>query len=498
MPVTVDQKTQPKIVWRPNPGRQEEALRYRVYEMLYGGARGGGKTEMGIIWLLRDNYHLNPLYRALVIRRNFTDVEDWVDRAKRKYEPIGARYIDSKKCFIFPGGAKIVIGHLADKEAYTKYQGHEYHSLLVEELTQVQFEADYEKLISSCRSTVDGLIPGILATTNPTGKGHGWVKARFVSAENNDKDQNNDPVEPPPPPLTIWFPHKTGRSRLYIPSTIEDNPQLMEKDPGYLRFLDGLPSVLRKAWRYGSWDVGAGQFFDSWHPHVHVVAPFVLPKAWPRFISIDYGYAKPSAVYWHCLDPINKIVYTYRELYGPGMLYSDLAQKIAESTPIDEEIQYIIADSSMRAKNADSGKSGFEIMREYFVKVKWTVPLHGTRKFNGSRIMGWNIMREYLKPVMTNTGQLKSRWYVFKTCVDLIRVMPLQLYDEKNPEDLDTELEDHAPDSVRYFFQSLAEKLIDTIKDPPKKRKPQKEMTNTDMWDAYNEDKQREAATLIL
>lgn len=490
MPVTEAQKIVP-VIWRPNPGRQEEALRYRVYELLYGGARGGGKTEMGIIWLLRDNYYQNPLYRALVIRRNYTDIGDWVDRAKRKFEPLGAKYVDSKNTFTFPSGAKIIIGHLADKEAYTKYQGHEYHSILIEELTQVQFEVDYEKLVSSCRSTIPELIPGILATTNPTGKGHSWVKQRFVTAEPTDKTAAGEPVEPPAPAMTIWFPQKTGRSRLYIPSTIDDNPKLLDNDPGYLRFLDGLPSELRKAWRYGSWDVGAGQFFDTWNNNVHVIAPMDLPKTWPRFVSVDYGYRAQTAVYWHCLDPINKIVYTYRELYTSGLLYSDLAKKIAEMTPIDEEITYIIADSSMRAKGPDSGKSGFEIMREYFETIKWPVPLLGTRKYNGSRIMGWNIMREYMKPSLTNTGQIKAKWYVFKTCPNLIRVMPLQLYDEKNPEDLDTDLEDHAPDSVRYFFQSLHERLIETLKDEPKKRKPTHETTANDLWIYYNEDKRR-------
>ena len=41
--------------------------------------------------------------------------------------------------------------------------------------------------------------------------------------------------------------------------------------------------------------------------------------------------------------------------------------------------------------------------------------------------------------------------YVFENCKAFIRTMPLMMYSASNPEDLDTKLEDHCPDEVRYM-----------------------------------------------
>ena len=222
--------------WKPTK-KQTEALICEEYEILYGGARGGGKTDAGIAWLTYDI--LNPLLRCLVIRKNADDLSDWIDRAKRMYEPFGGVHTGKPGEFNFPSGAKIKLGHLNDDNAYGKYLGHEYHRMLIEELTQIPRLENYLKLISSCRSTVSDLKPQIFMTTNPGSVGHDWVKERFVEPSEAGKGFN-DPV--------------TGRSRIFIKSLIDDNPYLMEADPDYVKYLEGLPEDLRKAWREGSWE----------------------------------------------------------------------------------------------------------------------------------------------------------------------------------------------------------------------------------------------------
>lgn len=444
----------PTILWEPHPGRQTEVLRYRVFELLYGGARGGGKTDAGIIFMIDDDYYLNEYYRGLVIRKNADDLTDWVDRAERIYSKLGARKVGNPAVFVFPSGAKIKTGHLHDKDSYTKYQGHEYQKMLIEELTQIARELEYLMLVASCRSTVPGLVPQIFATTNPTGKGHSWVKNRFVKV--NGKKMAGK----------VWVPKDTGRPRLFFPATIEDNPTLVKNDPGYILFLNGLPEHLRKAWRDGDWDVGAGQFFDTWREEVHEIKAFTIPETWPRYISFDYGYAKQSAVYWHAVNPATRTVYTYRELYVTHHTYIQLAVSIARMTPNEEKIEWAVADNSIWAATQESGKSGAEIMSEYFDSVKWNLMLAPANKGKGSRVRGWNLMREYIRPIPDRTGHMTAKWYVFKNdCPNLCRTMKDIMFDENNIEDLDTDGEDHAQDSCRYFLQALVDGLTPKSKE---------------------------------
>lgn len=206
-------------------------------------------TDAGLVWLLYDID--NPKLAELVIRRNADDLTDWVIRAKRMYEGTGVTTVGNPPIFKFPSGAYIKTGHLKDENAYEKYQGHEYQRILIEELTQIPVEESYLKLISSCRSTVPGLQPQVFATTNPGGPGHKWVKSRFID---------------PAIPGQVYKDPITGRTRIFIPARVDDNPYLMDRDPGYIRFLDGLPGDLRRAWRDGSWDLieVQGAYYGQW------------------------------------------------------------------------------------------------------------------------------------------------------------------------------------------------------------------------------------------
>lgn len=224
-----------KIHWTPTK-KQTEALARIEFEILFGGARGGGKTDAGQAWMLYDINH--PRFRGLVIRKNASDLNDWVSRAKIMYAPTNAVFAMNE--IRFPSGAVIVTGHLKDENAYEKYQGHEYHRILIEELTQIPTEERYLKLISSCRSTVPELKPQVFCSTNPGGPGHKWVKNRFGLSGDTRK-------------LIVIADETTGRQRVFIPARVDDNPHLMKNDPDYVRFLDGLPDGLREAWRHGSW-----------------------------------------------------------------------------------------------------------------------------------------------------------------------------------------------------------------------------------------------------
>lgn len=235
--MTASQQNQKKH-WAPHP-KQSEALIRPEFEILYGGARGGGKTDTGQAWLLYDKD--NPRYRALVIRKNAGDLNDWVSRAKVMFAPTKATFTVNPYQIVFPSGATIVLGHLKDDNAYEKYQGHEYHKILIEELTQIPNEKAYLQLISSCRTSNPTLTPQVFCTTNPGGRGHKWVKQRW----------NISGI--PKKPIITRDP-ESNLSRIFIPARVDDNPSIMENDPSYVLKLEALPDGLREAWREGSWE----------------------------------------------------------------------------------------------------------------------------------------------------------------------------------------------------------------------------------------------------
>jgi hypothetical protein len=78
--------------------------------------------------------------------------------------------------------------------------------------------------------------------------------------------------------------------------------------------------------------------------------------------------------------------------------------------------------------------------------VFWTL----ADKKAGSRKNGWELMRDRLSAVTDHNLQDKPGLYVFETCRDFIRTVPPIPRDGKDPDDVDTDAEDHAADDARY------------------------------------------------
>lgn len=323
-----------KILWQPHPGPQSEALTRTEDEILYGGAKGGGKTACGIAWLIKGNpvynpddpidvsYINHPGYRALVLRKNIIDLADWIDKARRIYEAMGARFLERPlQLFEFPQGSKIILGHLDDKDAYTKYTGQEFQRFLLEEATLVPDIKSYFMVRSCIRSVHRGLHAQTFLTANPGGPGHAWVRDRFVKP----KGENGMII----PPMTTIY-EKVGRhtrTRVFIPAKLSDNPSLLE-DPTYEANLMSLPAAERRAYLDGDWDALSGIYFSEFRPAGplvgeppearHVIMARPLQEWLPRYIGMDWGYAHEGAAYWACNNDDRRL-HIYRE-----MIHKDL------------------------------------------------------------------------------------------------------------------------------------------------------------------------------
>lgn len=415
---------------------------------LMGGAQGGGKSRACRMEGFRSN-EIIPRCKGLVLRRSRAEVvknfiEPLIEETRIKNEDGTTqpylRWLPSKNVVRFPNGSTIDVGYCEDEGDVERYRGLEYDWICIEELTQWKHEW-WQKIMTSLRTTKPGVRPFFFGSTNPGNIGHGWVKRLWITRKYEENENGSD--------YSI------------VRATIWDNPALMEADPEYLKLLQSLPEKDKRARLYGDWDVFEGQFFTEYREDLHVVAPHVPNTGIKRrILAIDYGYNKPSSVGWYTKDN-QDFVTRYRELYGKGMLYGDLARRIAALTPEDEIPDMIVVDpAALEKKNESTGTS----LRDEFGKVAEELGLPWLKKLypaNNNRLDGWGTVRLALQPhIDPNTGITFAALRITSNCTELIRTLPEQVHDKRNVEDLDSSGEDHSEDELRYALMELGISIV--------------------------------------
>lgn len=401
----------------PNP-RQKEFLLAQQRFVAYGGARGGGKS-----WAVRQKAKLAALYypgiRMLLMRRSYPELrENHILPLMTELAGV-ARWRESEKSFVFPGGSRLRFGYCDNDGDVLRYQGQEYDLIFLDEATQF---SEYQfRVLSACLRGANGFPKRMYLTCNPGGVGHQWVKRLFVDRQFRPGERPEDYV--------------------FIPARVYDNRVLMERDPGYAALLEGLEPDLRRAWLEGDWEFSAGQYFSSFRRDTHVVRPFVLPRHWRRYITLDYGLDM-LACYWIAVDERGR-AYVYRELYRSDLIISEAAEKIRRMTPPEEHIYARMAPPDLWNRRQDTGRSVAEVF------AREGVPL--TRASN-DRVMGWYDLQEWLR-VREMDGQKLPGLQIFDCCPNLIRTLPALQRDLHDPNDCATTPHEltHAPDAIRYF-----------------------------------------------
>ena len=441
----------PVIVWQPQPGPQTELLRWSVFETFYGGARGGGKTD-GVLgeWVQHAYIH-GAAANGLMIRRQRTELYDTVERSRQLYSLIGAKYNETEKLWRFPNGARLRFAYLENDSDAEMYQGHSYTRLYVEEIGNFPTPAPILKLIATLRSA-GGVPCRMIATGNPGGPGHHWVKARYI--------------DPAPQGRVLLVDEKTELERCYIPARVRDNKALIESDPGYIgRLKASGPPQLVRAWLEGDWTVIAGAFFTEFSADRHIVEPLELPPHWQRFRAADWGSAKPFSIGWYAVSegdlpqfPRGALV-KYREWYGmvegqPNVGLKMTAEEVADGIVDrdDEGYEFKWPHSVMdpAAFARDGGPSIAERMHTRSRgRIAWR-EADNKRVAQRGAMGGWDQLRARLK----GDDEGRAMLYIFSTCVHTIRTLPALQHDERKPEDVDTDGEDHAGDETRYACMS--------------------------------------------
>jgi len=346
------------IVWTPTP-RQTLALSTKADHILFGGSRGGGKTDAAIHWFLYDID--NPDFRGLVIRKNATDLTDFTDRANKVWKHYGGRKTGQLAVFKFPSGAIVYTGHLADKDSYTRYQGHEYQKMLIEEITHIPTRELFEKLLGSLRSTIPGIKAQLMSNTNPGGAGHEWVK-QYWGIESKPHD-------------TVF--EEDGVTKIYIPARIEDNKHLALADPTYVKWLQNLPLDLRKKWYEGSWeDIDTKeQYYAAALTRAKQagrVTRIPIEPALRTFAAFDLGMKDQMTIWvWQTMGLEIRIIGFFSGRNLPIKPYSDALKKFEQNNKLDIETIFLPHDSQVRSMTSDTAMTRYE----KFEKLGWNCQL---------------------------------------------------------------------------------------------------------------------------
>jgi hypothetical protein len=437
--------------------RQAQFHSSRAKYRLFGGAAGPGKTK-ALLWEAIRQAHEIPGCNTLLLRRTYPELEGSLLNYFRRDVPkaLYHSYNETKHVVTWKNGSTTRFGYCRNESDVYQYQGAEFLFIGLDELTHFTLK-QWQFLTSRNRCPVKGSFPCMAGATNPGNIGHAWVKALWV-----------DQVPPP------GFERPDAYDRRdydFIRARLDDNP-IYANDSEYKRTLETLPEHLRRAFLDGDWNVFAGQYFDVFEIGRHTARPEDLRiEPWlPRWISIDWGFQHPSAVYWHCADatsigiprsiatrdletrgdpPVAPLpqddhpcrVVTYREFVQSGLSPRMLAQAIVERCGRENIREVFLSPDAFAHRTAEAS------IAEQLGDVLVANGLPRPTPADDDRIGGWQWMYQLLEA---------DSWTITDNCAKLIDCLPQLVRDDRRVEDIRKVDGDDPADAARYGLVASA------------------------------------------
>ena len=407
----------------------------------YGGAKGGGKSKgLQLIQLLRRfQYHGST---GAIFRRTYPELEgNHIRPLFKAFPALRAYYNESKKLLSLPNHSTLEFCHCKNEADISLYQGREFHDLSIDEAGQWT-EPMFRQLMGSNRSSNPGIKARCILTGNPGGVGHGWLKRIFIERRFNERERPEDYT--------------------FIQALVDDNAALIENDPAYVHRLEAEPNeALRKAYRYGDWDIFAGQFFQEISKEIHFINPFTIPAHWNRFGAYDYGFNHPGAFGWFANDEDGN-TFLYRELVVAGLRVDQYAQAVNKFDDTPTLYPIVAGHDCWTTRNVLKDDAQPPTIAEQF-------QAHGLilRRAVIDRVQGAAQLRDYL--AWQGKPHKKPRFYIFNTCPIAFDTISRMVRDPDKVEDVlkvdategDASSGDDAYDMIRYGLMSRP-----TITDP--------------------------------
>lgn len=498
----MDEKTTKSITFSPNPGKQMEFLSAREDRILYGGARGGGKS-LALAWkaaLTPHKWHWSyggkqipiaeyrrmsgaqknkcvfvvdkvsvdyPEFRGILIRRTHPQLEQNLrPECDKLYKPMGAKWQERHHRYLFPSNATISLRHCKDRKALDDFVGGNYHFIGIDE-ANLFIKSWVDEIESSLRSTLKEVKAQLCLTANPGKQGHKWLKENYVDTcppiFNGPRLYNETfDVEYQPTKSGKPFKDAQGLTRRYIPATIFDNPYILNNDPGYVLKLKGLSPTLRAMWLEGRWDVFQGMFFDRWDEGIHTIdqpdfryGKHFSVETHKLYRAFDYGTKAPFVCLFIAVDKDGYAI-VFDEIVETGLSASRQAELVRDHTFQKYELKSsdFVEDVADPAYWTKSGEKEGELYS----------PADRYEDEGIYLVRGAHDRKAMAKIVYDALDIPNPRIRFTSNCEYCISTIPVLVSDANDPEKVDTGGEDHAFDTIGYFAMRILTGFIEKQK----------------------------------
>ncbi|MBL4837745.1 MAG: terminase family protein [Kordiimonadaceae bacterium] len=264
--------------WKPQAGPQSDAYTSDADLILYGGAAGGGKTDL-IIGLGLNNHH-----RVGVFRQHSGEMTGLIDRMQIILGQAGlGRVTGNPQKWDGPDGKKFEFGHLSLPGSEKSWQGRDHDLKCFDEAAQMN-PAKVLFVMGWNRTTKPGQRCRTLLCSNPPIGGDGDYLVEWFGPWLDPLHPLHNTVKPGqllwavfdgthddiktiwcegPKPVEINGQMRTPKSRTFIPAHMSDNKYLGEE---YRATIDAMPEPMRTA-------LLTGDFMASHQDHDYQVIP---------------------------------------------------------------------------------------------------------------------------------------------------------------------------------------------------------------------------------
>ena len=453
-------------LYRPSPwGHTFHSLPHN--EALGAGSAGPGKSTvlrmdpMTQVYVEHERcmnkehpYHIpwgSSTGWALHLRRTRPMLEPTIQALHRIIPQVdpGAKWNENKMTWTFRSGYRYQLGHCHDDNDWQNYLSFEFTHIGYDEAVQFT-EEQYDQINTRLRSS-DPILRQMLkirAMSNPLMKREkgenfsikdpNWIRRRFVDGAPEGKTTFRKT-------LTMMNGEKVDYTWIYLPATLYDNPD-KEFVRDYETKLQNAKPHIRQALLYGNWYTTVGSYYaESWNSQLHTCEPFRIPSEWPKFRSMDWGFKLPGIIHWWAMDPDGNI-FCFRELKFQGMTDAEVADAIKQieiGMGVWKNGKSTLqgpADTQLWEQRGDSAKSKAAVMAEK--GVIWTPADKRSRTRNAELLT---------KRLSDHEGGTTTPGIVFfKTCQEIIKLIPAIQTSDKSSEEPADGNDDHAHDSVLY------------------------------------------------